>query len=80
MKMARLLVEAMQIDKPDLEQYRDSYADRLREVIEAKVAGQQIVDSPAGDMSDRVINLMEALEKSLRQSKAEKPVKRRKTS
>jgi DNA end-binding protein Ku len=80
MKMARLLVEAMQIEKPHLGQYRDRYADRLREVIEAKVAGQEIVDSPASDMSDRVINLMEALEKSLRQSKVEKPVKRRKAS
>ena len=67
----------MSIEKPDLSQYRDGYADRLRAVIEAKVAGQKIVESGPADMSDRVINLMEALERSLKQAK---PVKRRKAS
>jgi non-homologous end joining protein Ku len=38
------------------------------------------VASGPRDMSNRVINLMDALKKSLKHAKAEKPVKRRKAS
>jgi DNA end-binding protein Ku len=78
-RMARLLTEAMAIEDPDLSKYRDGYADRLREVIEAKVAGKRIVESSPVPQSARVINLMDALERSLKQAKGEK-VKRRKAS
>src|SRR5687767_7236914 len=41
---------------------------------------QTLVASSPADMNDRVINLMDALEKSLEHAKAEKPAKRRKAS
>ncbi len=80
LKMAKLLTEAMTIEDPELGQYRDGYADRLLEVIEAKVKGQQTVESRHEPAGDRVINLMDALEQSLKRARTEKPAKRRKAS
>jgi DNA end-binding protein Ku len=81
LKMAKLLTEAMSVSDPELSQYRDRYAEQMREVIERKVAGEEpIVASAPNDMGDRVLNLMDALEKSLRHAKPDKAVKRRKAS
>ena len=81
LKMAKMLVAAMSDDAPDLAQYRDTYTDKLREMIEAKAHGRgNVVASAPADMNDRVINLMDALEKSLKHARAEKPTKRRKAS
>lgn len=45
---------------------------------EAKARGTQpLVGAPPADMSDRVINLMDALEKSLRVAKNDKPAAKR---
>lgn len=70
----------MGIERPDLSQYRDGYADRLAKVIEKKVAGQKIVKSAYEPAGERVINLMDALARSLKNAKSEKPAKRRKAS
>jgi DNA end-binding protein Ku len=48
----------------DFESYRDEYQDGLREIIEAKVAGREIV-APEIEAPPKVVNLMEALRKSL---------------
>ena len=48
----------------DLASYRDEYRDGLQRIIDAKIAGEEIVAPPA-EAPPKVVNLMEALRKSL---------------
>jgi DNA end-binding protein Ku len=78
--MAKTLTKALAVNDFDLSAYKDSYADKLRELIEAKIAGKQIAEPPPEE-SPQVINLMEALQKSVEQAtkkaaSAAKPPKR----
>ena len=55
----------------DLTQYQDDYQKELRRIIEAKVAGEEIV-ATAEDAPPKVVNLMEALRQSLERVSANK--------
>ena len=48
----------------DLAEYRDEYQEGLREIIDAKVAGREYV-APHAEEAPKVVNLMEALRRSL---------------
>jgi DNA end-binding protein Ku len=48
----------------DLTQYRDEYQDELRKIIDAKIAGQEVV-TPVDEAPPKVVNLMDALRQSL---------------
>jgi DNA end-binding protein Ku len=48
----------------DLTQYKDDYQEELRKMIDAKIAGEEIV-APAEEAPPKVVNLMEALRQSL---------------
>jgi DNA end-binding protein Ku len=48
----------------DFESYRDEYQDGLRQIIDAKIEGREIV-APEIEAPPKVVNLMEALRKSL---------------
>jgi DNA end-binding protein Ku len=48
----------------DFASYRDEYQDGLREIIDAKVEGREVV-APEVEAPPKVVNLMEALRKSL---------------
>jgi DNA end-binding protein Ku len=48
----------------DLSQYKDDYQLELRRIIDAKVAGEDVV-APAEEAPPKVVNLMEALRQSL---------------
>ena len=48
----------------DLADYRDDYQEGLREIIDAKIAGREIV-APDVQEPPKVVNLMEALRRSL---------------
>jgi DNA end-binding protein Ku len=48
----------------DLATYKDEYREGLQSIIDAKVAGQEIV-APAVEDAPKVVNLMDALRKSL---------------
>jgi DNA end-binding protein Ku len=48
----------------DLTQYEDDYQVELRKIIEAKIAGEEIV-APKDEAPPKVVNLMEALRQSL---------------
>jgi DNA end-binding protein Ku len=50
--------------KLDLHDYHDEYREGLQKIIDAKVAGEEVV-APAVEMPPKVVNLMEALKKSL---------------
>ena len=65
--MAKMLIENM--TKPFVaEEYQDEYQARLREAIMKKIQGQEIVAVDTTGPSN-VIDLMEALQKSLELSK-----------
>lgn len=73
--LARTLVGQLTETKFDFAAYKDSYDAALVKMIEAKIAGREIVAPPA-DEEPEVINLMEALQKSLDAAKAKaKPPK-----
>ena len=48
----------------DLSTYRDEYQEGLQRIIDAKIAGEEIV-APSVEAPPRVVNLMDALKKSL---------------
>jgi DNA end-binding protein Ku len=48
----------------DLASYKDEYREGLQRIIDAKIAGQEIV-APTVEAPPRVVNLMDALKKSL---------------
>ncbi len=83
-KLTRQLIEGMKRDAFDLGEYHDEYTEKLTMVIEAKVAGKEIVSQPAAE-EPGVINLMDALKASVQRVKpprkqkaapaAEKPAK-----
>jgi DNA end-binding protein Ku len=65
----------------DFAKCRDSYEDALRKMIDKKIAGKEIVETEEPDEAPRVVNLMDALRKSLDQvSGAKKKPARAKTA
>jgi DNA end-binding protein Ku len=67
MEMAKMLIDNM--TKPfDSNNFKDEYQERLREAIMTKIQGKEIVTSDT-EPSNNVIDLMEALQKSLDLSK-----------
>ena len=67
-KLARTLTDAM-ASELDLSAYKDSYADNLAALIEAKINGKEVVAPPAEEPA-QVINLMEALQRSVEATKS----------
>jgi DNA end-binding protein Ku len=61
--MAKTLIHASTGDF-SLDKYPDLYTRKLQQLIEAKVAGKEIVAAPAAE-GPQVINLMEALRQSV---------------
>jgi DNA end-binding protein Ku len=64
--MAKKPIEASAAKKFDLAAYPDMYTKRLTELVEAKVAGKEIVAPPAVAHT-QVLNLMDALKQSVAQ-------------
>lgn len=63
LNMAKQLIDAMDGEfKP--EQYKDEYQERLRNMIEKKIEGQEIV-APKQETGSNIIDLMDALKASL---------------
>jgi DNA end-binding protein Ku len=62
-RLARQIIESFE-GPLDLKTYKDEYQEGLKGIIDAKIAGQEIV-APAAEAPPKVVNLMEALKKSL---------------
>ncbi len=84
LSMAMMLVEALAA-KFEPGKYKDSYRENLRAMIDAKIAGQEVV-APAEAQQVKVIDIMDALKASLAALKkpadtasAEEPSKARKS-
>jgi DNA end-binding protein Ku len=52
-------------EKVDFSKYHDTYEDALREMIEAKIKGREIISTEEPEERPKVVNLMDALRKSL---------------
>ena len=72
--MAKTLIEGMS-GKFNPSDYKDEYRRKVQEAIERKIAGKEIV-SPKESGSGKMIDLMEALTKSLELAQKPKPAKR----
>ncbi|MCX7614614.1 MAG: Ku protein [Clostridiales bacterium] len=75
--MAKTLINAM--DTPFTpSEYKDEYQQKLKELIENKISGKEIV-APKAEVAGNVINLMDALKASIEQAKPPKTPKPKKT-
>jgi len=72
-KLARQVIGTFEGDL-DFEAYRDEYQEGLREIIDAKISGREIV-APEVEAPPKVVNLMDALRKSLDTISAKKPLR-----
>ena len=62
-KLAKQVIETFE-GPIDLASYNDEYREGLQQIIDAKIAGEEVV-APAVEAPPKVVNLMEALRKSL---------------
>src|SRR6516162_9812140 len=61
--MAKMLISSLEADF-EPQKYHDAYRDNLQKLIEAKIEGKKVVETPAEHVAP-VIDIMEALKKSL---------------
>jgi DNA end-binding protein Ku len=71
LKMAESLITTMEADF-DPSEYRDSYREALQSVIEAKVAGKEVVTPPVEEEAGPAVDLMAALRASVEAAKRER--------
>jgi len=64
-ELAHRLIAELSAEAFAPEQYRDHYRDRLKEAVDRKVAGEEITSAAPADEAPHVIDLMDALKKSL---------------
>jgi DNA end-binding protein Ku len=64
LKLAETLIDASTSKRFDLAQFKDDYTEKMKELIEKKVAGEEIVAPPSEEPA-HVVNLMDALKQSL---------------
>jgi DNA end-binding protein Ku len=69
LKLAQQLIQASTSSKFDFSSYEDRYTDRLKALIESKIQGKEIIEPPQAEEEVPVINLMDALRKSVQKSK-----------
>lgn len=67
LQLAKMLIDQIAADEFKAENYRDDARDKLREILDAKVAGQEITAPPAEQPKGQIIDLMQALKASLSQ-------------
>ena len=65
LKLLRSLLEEMTEPEFDASRFRDDYSDNLREALDAKIAGREVV-VPESKEPVEVISIMDALRKSLK--------------
>ncbi len=69
LNMAKMLIQNMS-EPFDIKNYRDNYRQKVMDAIEQKIAGKEIVAIKETEINTNVLNLMEALEMSLKQNKS----------
>jgi len=72
--LAQKLIDQLSSAEFEPEKYSDSYRDRVQAAVDQKVAGQEITVAPEQPKA-QIIDLFEALKKSLSDAKAKEPLK-----
>lgn len=72
LKLAKTLIEASTSKKLDFAKYKDLYTEKLTQLVEAKVAGKEIVAAPVHEHA-QIINLMDALRQSVAKAQESAP-------
>lgn len=65
LKLAKQLVEQASVDEFDPDKYQDDVRERILEMIQRKVDGEDITVAPSEEPKTQIIDLMEALKASL---------------
>ena len=68
-QMAKMLIDAATEESFNLNKYADEYQTKVADFVEAKIKGKDIQAAPQEEEPEPVINLMDALRKSLDQNK-----------
>lgn len=63
------LIGASKIEEFNFDSYTDTYVETLKKLIDMKVAGQEVVQAPDHE-EPKILNLMDALKKSVAQAQA----------
>jgi len=71
-ELARVLIEKLSKEKLELEQFKDEYSEKLKQLIKAKVEGKQIVEEEAKEKEVKAKSLMEALKASVEEVEKKK--------
>jgi len=74
LELADRLIEQLSTDEFEAEKYEDSYSERVRQAVEQKVQGQEVTVAPEAPKA-QIIDLFEALKKSLENVGDKKPSK-----
>lgn len=64
LRLAKLLLKEAAVDALDLSRYQDTYTQKLTAMIDAKIAGREVIAEPTEEPAP-VINLMQALRESV---------------
>lgn len=67
LELTKKLMEATRTEEFDIEKFENVYHDKLKELIDAKIEGKEIVATP-DESPEQVINLMDALKASVAQA------------
>ena len=76
LKLAKQLIEQAATDEFDPTRFRDEVRERVMELIQRKIDGEDITAAPAADAEHKIIDIMEALKASLEHGDKRKPAKR----
>ncbi len=73
LKLATQLIEQAASDKFEPESYRDEVRERMLELIQKKVEGEDITVAPTAEPEHKIVDIMEALKASLAAGSSRKP-------
>ncbi len=73
LELANQLVDQLSRETFDPQRYEDEYRRKVLEVVDRKVAGEEVVITPAEEPREQIIDLVAALKQSLADKKSEAP-------
>ena len=76
LKLAKQLIDQAASESFEPESYRDEVRERVLDLIQRKIDGEDITVAPSEEPEHKIIDIMEALKASLEEGTAKKPAKR----
>lgn len=67
--LAKTLIDATRLKEFDLNGYKDRYVERLKQIIQLKIDGKEVVAAPEVE-EPKIVNLMDALKRSVAEAQA----------